>query len=118
MTLLKVSVPIIDDGIPEFNEQFFGLLNTSDPDVLIDPDRATVNINVLPSSRVTVSVENAGEVMSTLSTLVAEATSKEDQTQDNLRIVVEVLRRVNDLLGNGLIIDSQVLILHTMTSHY
>ena len=41
---LTVSVPIIDDGILEDTEQFFGDLNTSDPDVDLRPQRTTIII--------------------------------------------------------------------------
>ena len=41
---LTVSVPIIDDGILEDIEQFFGDLSTSDPDVDLRPQRTTIII--------------------------------------------------------------------------
>ena len=41
---LCVDVPIVNDDILEGNEQFFGTLTTTDPDVLVNPDEATVTI--------------------------------------------------------------------------
>ena len=41
---LTVSVPIIDNGILEGTEQFFGDLSTSDPDVDLQPQRTTIRI--------------------------------------------------------------------------
>ena len=41
---LTVSVPIIDNGILEGTEQFFGDLSTSDPDVDLRPQRTTIKI--------------------------------------------------------------------------
>ena len=41
---LTVSVPIIDNGILEGTEQFFGDLSTSDPDVDLQPQRTTIII--------------------------------------------------------------------------
>ena len=41
---LTVSVPIIDNGILEDTEQFFGDLSTSDPDVDLRPQRTTIRI--------------------------------------------------------------------------
>ena len=41
---LTVSVPIIDNGILEDTEQFFGDLNTSDPDVNLMPSGANITI--------------------------------------------------------------------------
>ena len=102
----RVSVPIIDDGIPEFNEQFFGVLSTSDPDVLIRPHRATVNI--LPNAIVNLTTENAVEVVSNLTSVVAEATSEDDQTPENLQIIANVMKNIDDLLDEGLVVEDQV----------
>ena len=101
-----VSVPIIDDGIPEFNEQFFGVLSTSDPDVLIRPHRATVNI--LPNAIVNLTTENAVQVISNLTSVVAEATSEDDQTPENLEVVAEVLMETNSLLDEDFIVGVEV----------
>ena len=99
-------MPIIDDGIPEFNEQFFGVLSTSDPDVLIRPHRATVNI--LPNAIVNLTTENAVEVVSNLTSVVAEATSEDDQTPENLQIIANVMKNIDDLLDEGLVVEDQV----------
>ena len=106
VTSLEVSVPIIDDGIPEFNEQFFGFLNTSDPDVLIRPHRATVNI--LPNAIVNLTTENAVEVISNLTSVVAEATSEDDQTPENLKVVNEVLIETSSLLDEDFVVGVEV----------
>ena len=107
-------MPIIDDGIPEFNKQFFGVLNTSDPDVLIRPHRATVNI--IPSAFIHLTVENAGEVISNFASVVAGA-REEDQTPENLQIVANVLRNIDDLLDEGLMVGVEVLC-HNNNLHY
>ena len=106
VTSLEVSVPIIDDGIPEFNEQFFGVLSTNDPDVLIHPHRATVNI--LPNAIVNLTTENAVEVISNLTSVVAEATSEDDQTPGNLKVVTEVLMEISSLLDEDFVVGVEV----------
>ena len=40
----EVSVNIIDDDIHENSETFFGLLDSQDPSVITNPERATVTI--------------------------------------------------------------------------
>ena len=106
VTALEVSVHIIDDGFLEFNEQFFGLLSTSDPDVLIRPDRATVNI--LPNAIVNLTSENAVEVISNLTSVVAEATSEDNQTPENLKVVTEVLMEISSLLDEEFVVGVKV----------
>ena len=106
VTSLEVSVHIIDDGFPEFNEQFFGVLSTSDPDVLIRPDRATVNI--LPNAIVNLTTENAVEVISNLTSVVAEATNEDNQTPENLKVVTEVLMEISSLLDEDFVVGVEV----------
>ena len=106
VTSLEVSVPIIDDGFLEFNEEFLGLLSTSDPDVLIRPDKATVNI--LPNAIVNLTSENAVEVISNLTSVVAEATSEDNQTPENLKVVTEVLMEISSLLDEEFVVGVEV----------
>ena len=106
MNSLEVSVPIVEDGIPEFNEQFFGFLSTSYPDVLICPHRATVNI--LPNAIFNLTTENAVEVISNLTSVVAEATSEDDQTPENLKVVTEVLMETSSLIDEDFVVGVEV----------
>ena len=103
---LEVSVPIVEDGIPEFNEQFFGVLSTSYPDVLIRPHRATVNI--LPTAIVNLTTENAVEVISNLTSVVAEASSEDAQTPENLKVVTEVLMETSSLIDEDFVVGAEV----------
>ena len=44
ITWIYVHIGVLDDSILEFEEFFHGVLTTSDPAVILDPDEATVVI--------------------------------------------------------------------------
>ena len=44
MAMVEVSIPIIDDSVVESDEQFTVVLRSSDPNVLVSQNQATVTI--------------------------------------------------------------------------